>query len=73
MLRLRRTDRARLAEEVLSSLEEPEEEVAAAWAAELERRSGEVAEGRVQPVAWDTARARILEELHGRRASRSSS
>ena len=38
-LRLTRVDRARVAEELLSSLEEPDDEVAAAWATELERRS----------------------------------
>jgi Putative addiction module component len=36
-LRLTRVDRARVAEELLSSLEESDEEVATAWAAELER------------------------------------
>ena len=73
MLRLPRTERARLAEEVLSSLEEPEEEVVAAWARELERRSREISEGRVQAVDWETARERILKELGQRRASRSLS
>ena len=38
-LRLTRVDRARVAEELLSSLEESDEEVATAWATELERRS----------------------------------
>jgi putative addiction module component (TIGR02574 family) len=73
VLRLPLPERARLAEEVLSSLEEPEEEVAAAWAQELERRSCELAEGRVQPVDWDTAREEIQKELDQRRAGRSSS
>ena len=72
-LRLPRRERARVAEELLASLEEPADEVAAAWAAELERRSREVAEGRVQTVAWETARTEILKELEDRRASRSSS
>ena len=52
-LRLTRVDRARVAEELLSSLEESDEEVATAWATELERRSREVAEGRVQTTSWD--------------------
>jgi putative addiction module component (TIGR02574 family) len=73
VLRLPRDERARVVEEVLSSLEEPADDVAAAWAAELERRSREVAEGRVQTVAWETVRAEILRELEQRRASRSSS
>jgi putative addiction module component (TIGR02574 family) len=67
VLRLPRTERARLAEEVLSSLEEAEEEVVAAWARELERRSREISEGRVQAVDWETARKGILREL-GRHA-----
>lgn len=72
-LRLTRTDRARVAEELLSSLEESDEEVATAWAAELERRSRDAAEGRVQTTSWDAARAEILKELEQRRASRTAS
>lgn len=72
-LRLSRRERARVAEELLSSLEEPEDDVAVAWAAELERRSREVAEGRVQTVSWDVARTEILNELEHRRANRASS
>ena len=56
-LRLTRVDRARVAEELLSSLEESDEEVATAWATELERRSREVAEGRVQTTSWQAAAA----------------
>ncbi len=73
VLRLPRSERARLAEEVLSSLEESDEQVVAAWARELERRSREISEGRVQSVEWDTARVQILKELEQRRVSRSSS
>jgi putative addiction module component (TIGR02574 family) len=73
VLRLPRKERARLAEEVLLSLEETEERVATAWASELERRSREVAEGRVQTVDWNTVREQILRELGQRRGSRSSS
>ena len=73
VLRLPRRERACLAEELLSSLEEPDEEVAAAWARELEKRSREIAEGRVQTVDWETARAQILNELEQRRAGRASS
>src|SRR5207247_7496186 len=58
-LRLSRGERARVAEELLSSLEEPDYEVAAAWATELERRSRDVAEGRVQTTRWETASAGI--------------
>ncbi len=73
VLRLPRQERARVAEQLLSSLEESEEEVAAAWAIELERRSREVAEDRVQTIDWETARADILKELQERRARPPSS
>ena len=73
ILRLPRHERARVAEQLLSSLEEPDEQVAVAWARELERRSREIAEGKVQTVEWETARAEVLKELKQRRANRTSS
>ncbi len=72
-LRLSRQERARVAEELLSSLEEPDDEVAAAWAKELERRSLEVAEGRAQTIAWETVGSDIVKELELRRARRPAS
>jgi len=73
VLELPREERARVAGEVLSSLEESEDVVAAAWAPELERRSREIAEGKVQTLDWETARAEVLAELEQRRARRISS
>ena len=70
-LRLTRVERARVAEELLSSLEESDDEVATAWATEMERRSREVAEGRVQTTNWETARSEILKELEQRVVSHS--
>lgn len=72
-LRLPRQDRARVAEHLLSSLEEADDQVAAAWANELVRRSRDAAEGRVDTVEWETARAEILKELDERRARRATS
>jgi putative addiction module component (TIGR02574 family) len=69
-LRLTRVDRARVAEELLSSLEESDEEVATACATELERRSQEVADGRVQTVGRESVRVEILKELKARNANR---
>jgi putative addiction module component (TIGR02574 family) len=66
-LGLPRGDRARLADELLASLEEPEDDVAAAWASELQRRSRELADGTVERIPWETARAQILAELKQRR------
>jgi len=71
VLRLPRPERARLADEVLTSLEESDEKVTAAWARELERRSREVEQGQVRLVDWETARVDILSELERRRAGRS--
>jgi putative addiction module component (TIGR02574 family) len=74
VLMLPRRERARVAEVLLSSLEEADDEdVAAAWAEELERRSREVAEGKVQTVAWGAACGEILKELEERRARRAAS
>ncbi|HCC57996.1 MAG TPA: hypothetical protein DEQ47_12210 [Solibacterales bacterium] len=72
-LRLPRPERAQAAEELLSSLEESEDEVAAAWAPELERRAREVAEGLVEPIDAETALNEILNELKERRARQTSS
>ena len=72
-LRLPRPERAQVAEELLSSLEESDDEVAAAWASELERRARDVAEGRVQTVSWENVRTGILKELEQRRAARTAS
>lgn len=72
-LRLSREERARIAAELLSSLEEMDDEVVAAWADELRRRSADVREGRVSAVPWTTAREEILSELADRRARRTSS
>src|SRR5690606_21971530 len=55
-LRLSREERARIAAELLSSLEEMDDEVVAAWADELRRRSADVRDGRVSAVPWTTAR-----------------
>jgi putative addiction module component (TIGR02574 family) len=59
VLRLTRVDRARVAAELLSSLEESDDAIATAWATELERRSQEIAAGHVQTISWETARTRI--------------
>ena len=72
-LRLSREERARVAAELLSSLEEADEELVAVWAEELLRRSTDVREGRVSPVPWTSAREQLLTELRHRRAGRSSS
>lgn len=72
-LRLPRPERAQVAEQLLSSLEESDDEVAVAWASELEQRSQDVADGRVETADWETVRNAILMELSQRRADRTAS
>lgn len=62
-------ERARLAEELLLSLNETNEDtVAAGWSDELERRSQELASGEVVALDWLTVKQQILGELERRRA-----
>ena len=72
-LRLPRSERARLTEEMLASFEEPADQVAAAWAEELERRSRDISEGLVEMQDWETVRDQITRDLGRRRATRLSS
>jgi putative addiction module component (TIGR02574 family) len=57
-------ERARLAHDIISSLDGPTDPGAAEeWIREIERRVGEVKRGSVQLVDWKDARARILKRL----------
>ena len=56
-------DRARLAEELLASLDPRETEVEAAWDEELRRRIDEVERGTVQLVPADQAFAQVRRAL----------
>jgi putative addiction module component (TIGR02574 family) len=71
-LRLTRPERARIAEELLASLEEPDELVAEAWAQELDRRSRELEDGSVVAIPWEDVRDRLKAELEARRADPTS-
>ena len=67
-LMLPREERAKLAHDLLQSLDEPaDSDVEAAWVREIERRARELADGSVQPVAWEEARERIVRRLRERR------
>jgi len=66
-LRLPVDDRLALAAELLESVEGPHEpEWAEAWAAELDRRVGELDEGRVQGVPWPEVKAKIEARLRAK-------
>ena len=57
-------DRADLVAELLASLEgEPDEDVEAAWAAEIERRARAAAADPTGGEAWETVRDQLRDEL----------
>jgi putative addiction module component (TIGR02574 family) len=61
-------ERAKLAHDLLRSLDEPADpDVDAVWIKEIERRARELADGSVQPVDWEAARQRIVRRLRKRR------
>ena len=62
-------ERARLAHDLLTSLDAPPELGAErAWIAEIEKRARELADGSVVPVDWGEARERIKRRLNSRHA-----
>lgn len=57
-------ERAWLAAELIASLSDGEEnEIEAAWAAEIEKRIGEIESGVAETASWEEARARIRATL----------
>jgi putative addiction module component (TIGR02574 family) len=60
-------DRATLAGLLIESLEaEPDPDVEAAWAAEIERRVQEIDAGTVKTIPWEEVRQRLLDRLNAR-------
>lgn len=56
-LRLPEPDQVELATELLAHLEgEADEDVDAAWAAEIERRTCEIDHGLVRPISWSAVK-----------------
>lgn len=61
-------ERAKLARELLRSLDQPEDpDVEQQWLDVIVRRAQELADGTVEPVDWDVARERISRRLRERR------
>ncbi|MGH7926196.1 MAG: addiction module protein [Candidatus Binatia bacterium] len=57
-----------IVEELLATLESPDDEdVDAAWAAEVERRSKQIAQGVVRPIPWSEVKSRARERGRGTR------
>lgn len=60
-------DRADLAGLLIESLEgEPDADVEAAWAAEIERRVAELEAGTVESIPWEVVRQRLIDRLNDR-------
>jgi putative addiction module component (TIGR02574 family) len=60
-------DRADLAGLLIESLEgEADEDVEAAWAAEIERRVAELDTGTAKGIPWEEVRQRLLDRLNER-------
>ena len=60
-------DRAALAGLLIESLEgEPDTDVNAAWAAEIEKRVAEFDAGTVESIPWEQVRQRLLDRLNER-------
>ena len=67
-MKLPSRERARLASELIASLDgEEEEAVEAAWAAEIEKRAAEVESGTAKLVPWDTVDAEARDLIRRRR------
>jgi putative addiction module component (TIGR02574 family) len=66
--RLPENDRLEIVEELLASLEpQSDDDVDAAWAAEVERRSDEVTQGVVRPMPWAAVKSQARERSRGSR------
>ena len=60
-------ERAEIAAQLIASLDgEPDEDVEAAWAAEVDRRIEQVEAGRAKLVPWDDVERRIEGEIRKR-------
>jgi putative addiction module component (TIGR02574 family) len=58
-------DRAALAGLLIESLEgDPDPDVEAAWAAEIEKRVAELEAGKVQTIPWEQVRKRLIDRLN---------
>ena len=67
-IKLAESDRLQIVEELLASLEpRSDEDVDAAWAAEVKRRSREIKNGIVRPIPWSEVKSQARKRVRGRR------
>jgi len=66
-IKLTENDRIVIVEDILASLDtDSDDNVDAAWAAEVERRSIEIKQGVVRPISWSEVRSQARERVRGR-------
>jgi putative addiction module component (TIGR02574 family) len=66
-IKLTENDRLQIVEEILASLEpESDDDVDAAWATEVERRSIEIKEGIVRPIPWSEVKSQARKRVRSR-------
>ena len=64
--KLTESERLQIVEELLASLEPvADDDVDAAWTAEVERRSREIKEGTVRPIPWEEVKSRARRRVRG--------
>jgi putative addiction module component (TIGR02574 family) len=64
---LSEAERAELAGRLLQSLHgEPDDDVEAAWAEEVERRVRQIDRGEVKTIPWEEVRAELYARLNGK-------
>jgi putative addiction module component (TIGR02574 family) len=67
-IKLAESDRLQIVEELLASFEpNNDDDVDAAWAAEVERRSQEIKQGVLRPIPWAAVKAQATKRVRGRR------
>lgn len=65
-LELSESERAEIAGRLLESIEpEPDAEVEAAWAAEIDRRVRSIDAGEVELISWEKVRDQLRSRLNG--------
>lgn len=66
-IKLAESDRVQIVEELLASLDpSADDDVDAAWIAEVQRRSHEIKEGIVRPIPWQEVKAHTRKQVRGR-------
>ena len=66
-LALPANERAKLAREILESLQSPDPDAEAAWVEEVDSRAQQIEDGTAQLVDWEIARDQIASRLKARR------